>query len=47
MASGSVTLTPKSLIEYRMKTGNKTTSRKTTNNKPPHLDDEITKKKSM
>jgi len=27
------------------KTGNQTTPHKTTNNKPPHLDDEIKKKK--
>ncbi|AES91575.1 hypothetical protein MTR_4g114990 [Medicago truncatula] len=50
IASGSATLTPKSLIEqsifqyesneHRTKTGNQTTPHKTTNNKSPHLDDE-------
>jgi len=30
---------------HRKKTRNQTTPHKTTNNKPPHLDDEITKKK--
>lgn len=51
IASGSATLTPKSLIEqsifqyesneHRKKTINQTT----TNNKQPHVDHEITKKK--
>jgi len=31
--------------EHRKKTTNQTTPHKMTNNKPPHLDDEITKKK--
>jgi len=30
--------------EHRKNTENRTTPHKTTNNKPPHLDDEITKK---
>ncbi|AES60177.1 hypothetical protein MTR_1g041700 [Medicago truncatula] len=56
IASESATLMPKSLIEqsifqyesnvHRTKTGNQTIPHKTTNNKSPHLDDEITKKKS-
>ncbi|KEH35194.1 hypothetical protein MTR_3g081510 [Medicago truncatula] len=56
IASGTATLTPKSLIEqlifqyesneHYTKTGNQTTPHKTTNNKSPHLDDEITKKKT-
>ena len=33
--------------EHRTKTENQTTPHKTTNNKPPHFDDEITKEKKL
>ncbi|KEH20787.1 hypothetical protein MTR_8g089930 [Medicago truncatula] len=56
IAFGSATLTPKSLIELlifqyesnerRTTKENQTMPHKTTNNKPPHLDDEISKKKT-